>query len=280
MTTPGDWLRSLPPELNAQRAIIDSFLATARGDDRIRAFVVGCSLGRGAADRLSDVDAMFGVRPDAWDSAIASSRVWVQQAGAVVDLNQLLLPEGDARAKDYQHTYALYANGVELDLTVSRMRDDWRRRSDWIVLYDADNSIPAAVTAWTQSADDLKRWGYAALTRLNALAKYVERGAAWEAHLCLELARADVWRICAVKEHVPDAQFGVTAVFDDPRRPVPNGIERTVAGLDQADLVAAARACCDLLIDAWPGAASALGSQLALPALAARVRERLGNVVT
>ena len=280
MTRPGDWLRSLPTELSAQRAILDAFVATASEDDRIRALVVGCSIGRGAADRLSDIDALFGVRPDAWESALASSREWVERAGRVADMNQLILPEGAAPGKDYQHTYALYANGVELDLVVSRVREDWRRRADWVVLYDADGSIPEDVRAWTQTADDLKRWAYAALTRLNALAKYLERGALWEAHLCLENARADLWRICALAAGVPDAQFGVTAVFDDPRRPIPAGIERTVAGLDRTALLVAAIACCDLLIDTWRPAADALGERLALPPLATHVRERLRGLMT
>jgi hypothetical protein len=273
----GEWLGSLPTSLALQRAVLESFLATAARDERVRVLVVGCSLGRGVGDALSDVDALIGVGSEAWESAIAVSRLWVIDAGPVIDMHQMLLPGSAAPGRDYQHTYAQYANGVELDLVVSRI-DDWRRRADWIVLYDPDSRVPAESTPTTQTADDIRRWGYAALTRLNAVVKYVRRGALWEAHTCLELARADVWRICAVAEHVPDAQYGVTAVFDDPRQPVPATMARTVASLDATPLAAAARACCDLVMEAWPRAMRALGAPLEVPPLAEYVRRRLANL--
>jgi len=52
-------------------------------------------------------------------------------AGSVVDMNQILLPTSTGGGREYQHTYALYANGVELDLSVSRADRDWSRRADW-----------------------------------------------------------------------------------------------------------------------------------------------------
>jgi hypothetical protein len=55
------WLRDLPAELGPQRDVITGLLNEARKDARIRLFVVGCSIGRGAADALSDVDALYGV---------------------------------------------------------------------------------------------------------------------------------------------------------------------------------------------------------------------------
>jgi hypothetical protein len=274
------WLRSLPAAIEPQRAAIEAFLATARRDDRIRVLVVGCSIGRGVADPLSDIDALIGVRPDSWPSTLADSRGWVESAGPVIDLHQLLLPDVAPAAGQYQHTYAQYANGVELDLVVSRAGDDWRRRADWVVLYDPDEHVPKEVTRSTQNPDDVRRWGYAALTRLSAVAKYATRGALWEAHQCLELARADVWRMWALAEGVADAQYGVTAVFDDPRRPVPPAMARTVASLEAAALVAAASVCCDLVTATWPRAMAALGAPVDPPALAAHVRTRLRSVPT
>lgn len=273
-----EWLGSLSPSLAPQRAVLESFLATAARDERIRVVVVGCSLGRGVGDPLSDVDAIIGVRPEAWKLAIAVSRAWVTEAGPVIDMHQMVLPGSAGSGRDYQHTYAQYSSGVELDLSVSRVGDDWRRRGDWIVLYDPDSRVPSEVTPSTQTADDIQRWGYGALTRLNAVVKYVSRGALWEAHTCLELARADTWRIYAVAEQVTDAQYGVTAVFDDPRQPVPATMARTVASLDASSLAAAARACCDIVIEAWPRAMQALGAPPEVPPLAQHVRRRLSNL--
>lgn len=250
-------------------------LETAVADLRIRVVIVGCSLGRGAADELSDVDALIGVPPKDWDAATADSSGWVTSWGDTIDLFQSV-PDG-AR---HQHTYALFTNGVELDLSVSPLRDDWRRRNDWVVLYDPERLVPDEVLPHAQSTADLRRWGYAALIRLSAVAKYVARGALWEAHLCLELARADVWRIWAVAEHVHDAQYGVTAIFDDPRRPVPPGMARTVATLDSGALTNAALACCDVFTAAWPRAIAALGGADDVPRLAGHVRERLRGLAT
>ena len=277
MTGAGAWLGSLGPSLAPQRAVIESFLATSRGDERVRVLVVGCSLGRGAGDSLSDVDALIGVRSEAWDTAVVESQRWVADAGPVIDMNQIVLPGSSGGGREYQHTYALYANGVELDLSVSRAGREWSRRADWIVLYDPDSLVPTEVTQSTPAVDDVRRWGYGALTRLNAVVKYLSRGALWEAHTCVELARADIWRICAVGEDVRDAQYGVTAVFDDPRQPVPATMTRTVASLDAGSLAAAARACCDLVIAAWPVAMRSLGASPGLPPLAAYVQARLAK---
>jgi hypothetical protein len=274
------WLDSLPSELERQRIVITKMIDTARADDRIRVVIVGCSIGRGAADALSDIDALIGVRPEHWEAACTDSRSWVESWDAPIDLWQIVLPEGAPDDKKYQHTYSQYASGVELDLVVSRVRGDWRRRADWVVLYDQDGVVPTDVTPYSHSVNEVRQWGYAALTRLNALAKYVARGAFWEAHLCLENARADIWRICALADGVPDAQFGVTAVFDDPRRPVPHEMARTVAGLESGALRDAAIACCDVLVAAWPRAMSAIGSSDAPPPLAAYVRRRLSDLST
>jgi hypothetical protein len=278
MSARREWLESLSPSLAPQRVVLESFLATAARDERIRVVVVGCSLGRNVGDALSDVDALIGVRPEAWKSVIADSRQWVSDAGPVIDMHQMTLPGSAGSARDHQHTYAQYASGVELDLSVSPVGDDWRRRADWIVLYDPDSRVPSEVTPLTQTADDIRRWGYGALTRLNAVVKYVSRGALWEALTCLELARADTWRVWAVAEQVADAQYGVTAVFDDPREPIPPAMARTVASLDARSLAAGARACCEVVIEAWPDAMRAVGAPQKVPPLAEYVRRRLSNL--
>lgn len=275
MTEPEAWLASLPPALDAQRHVIDFLIDAARKDARIRVVVVGCSIGRGVGDALSDVDALIGVRAEAFDALLPATRGWLAAAGPLLDAHQMLLPDGAPPDRQYQSTYAQYASGVEVDLVVSRVREDWRRRADWIVLHDPDSSVPAEVTRSSQTADDVRRWGYAALTRLCAVAKYATRGAVWEAHSCLELARADLWRIWAVAERVADAQYGLTAVFDDHRQPVPETMARTVAPLERSALVKAAIACCDLVTVSWPRAMAAIGASDPIPPLAARARERL-----
>ena len=271
------WLASLPEELARQRTTIARFLELARDAERIRLFVVGCSIGRGAADELSDVDAMLAVRGDAWDESIANSRSWVERTGRVLDLWQTLPPE----FRGSQHTYARYENGVELDLSLLRISDVVRPRADWVVLYDPDHAVTGDPLPRTATERDVRDWSYRVLTRLAAVAKYVRRSALWEAQYCLELARADLWRIWDVAEAVPDPQYGLTAAFDDPRRPVPPRFDRTIAALEPRSLASAALAALDMFVATWPTAMRQVGlSDVALPPLAASVRERLRQLAT
>ena len=55
------WLRSLPTELAPHRELMLGLMREAERDPGIRLLVVGCSIGRGNADELSDVDAMYAV---------------------------------------------------------------------------------------------------------------------------------------------------------------------------------------------------------------------------
>jgi len=65
MQTSGlDWIDDLPPELAGQQALLRGLLALCDADDRIRWLVIGCSLARGAGDRLSDLDMAMGIRDE------------------------------------------------------------------------------------------------------------------------------------------------------------------------------------------------------------------------
>src|SRR6266704_39135 len=64
-----DWIDELPPELAGQQALLRGLLALCDADDRIRWLVIGCSLARGAGDRLSDLDMAMGIRDGDFDAA-------------------------------------------------------------------------------------------------------------------------------------------------------------------------------------------------------------------
>jgi hypothetical protein len=260
---------------------MEALLDRIEHDGRVRVFIVGCSIGRGAADRLSDIDALIGVRPEAWSASIAASSSWVQAATQVVDLYQQIIADAGFEGREYQHTFAQYANGVQLDLVLSRVRERQQPRADWVVLYDPDRRVSGEPTRSVPSADDVRRWSYIALTRLSACAKYLVRGSLWEAQLCLELARADLWRVWAVAERVADPQYGITAILDDPRRPMPERIEESTALLDKKALASAAELCCTILVEAWPRAVAAVGApDTPLPALAGYVCGQLHEIAT
>jgi hypothetical protein len=111
------------------------------------------------------------------------------------------------------------------------------------------------------------------LVRLSATAKYLTRGSLWEALNTLEAARADLWRLWAVAIGAPDPQYGLTAVLDVPHPRLPAGIERTIAPLDRAQMLAASIACLDLLEKVWADVAEAQS----MPPFAERVRAQLAS---
>jgi hypothetical protein len=56
-----DWLAALPDELAAQRRVMAGLTERCAARPLAASLLVGCSLGRGAADALSDIDAALGV---------------------------------------------------------------------------------------------------------------------------------------------------------------------------------------------------------------------------
>ncbi|MEO8632616.1 MAG: hypothetical protein ABI466_04600 [Chloroflexota bacterium] len=275
------WLVSLPKELAPHREVIRGLLREAERDPGIRVLVVGCSLGRNAGDELSDVDAMYAVVDTAWRDAVGESSGVVRRIGDVVDLHQQIIDHPDRDLPAYQHTFAQYASGVQLDLVVAVARERQTPRPDWVVLYDPDARIAGEAKASAATETQVRQWMYAALEHLSACAKYLTRGSLWEANAQLDAARAEVWRLWAVAERIADPQYGLTAVLDAPDAPMPDNIEATVAGLDRQALRAAAMSCGEILVWTWPRAITTVATaDLAMPPLAEWVLRQLKDVAT
>ena len=80
------WLAALPDELAAQRRVMAGLAERCAAWPLAASLLVGCSLGRGAADALSDIDAALGV--DAPPGEAGAERV-----GTVAALVAAALPE-------------------------------------------------------------------------------------------------------------------------------------------------------------------------------------------
>jgi hypothetical protein len=80
-----DWIEQLPAELAGQRVLLRCLLALCAADDNIRWLVIGCSLARGAGDRLSDLDVAMGIRDDEFDATIPVVRRAVDGLGDLVE---------------------------------------------------------------------------------------------------------------------------------------------------------------------------------------------------
>jgi hypothetical protein len=275
------WLRSLPKELAPHREVMLGLMREAERDPGIRVLVVGCSIGRGAADELSDVDAMYAVVNSAWNDALRDSAGVVRRVGDVIDMHQQIIDPADRGLPPYQHTFAQYASGVQLDLVVALARERQAPRPDWIVLYDPDGRIVGEAKSSPATEEHVRQWMHIALVHLSMCAKYLTRGSLWEAHAQLDAARAELWRLWAVAERIADPQYGLTAVLDAPDAPMPENIEATVAGLDRRALRSAAMSCGELLVWTWPRAISAVATaDLAMPPLAEWVLKQLKDVAT
>ena len=264
------WLRALPAELAPQADVLRGVVELAKANDRIRVVVVGCSIGRGNADALSDIDAWIGVTDDAdWRAGLPAIDAGFAALAPILDRHSQFLIDGKGKA--YRGTFIEYQNGVQIDLTVSPTFAERRPDRDWVVLYDPDGRVSGVPETRHPTDEQVRTWMFGGLGRLSAAAKYLRRGSLWEAHAVLESARADLWRLWAVAIDAPDPQFGLTAVLDVPGAQLLPGIERTIAPLDRAKLLDASTACLDLLTELWPEVARGQP----LPPFAARVRAQL-----
>jgi hypothetical protein len=252
----------------------------------VTSFLVGCSLGRGAADGLSDIDAALGVdaelgepgaeRVEAVEAMVVAA---LPELGSVVDV--LRGRTGIAHQLAWR-VFAQFADGTQLDLAVVAQGNiDMRRRGggapDFISLYQ----VPAAVeedavasdsqpsdsryvdsrhqdeqlAAYAVTGDQIREWAFLGWCALIDADKYLRRGSLWEAHNRLNQARHHIWALWAAAQGALYPWHGLSQVLDHDPASLPPGIESTVAGLDAGDLRRAVQASAEVL-EAASGAAA------------------------
>jgi hypothetical protein len=246
------WIEQLPSELDGQRAILLRLLAACDADARIRWLLIGCSLGRGAGDRLSDLDLAMGVREEEFDATLAAVRRAIDGLAELVDSYQHQLPGVTAR---HQRIFAQYGDRCQVDLVVFGASEPMGAVPDAVVLYDPDRRLtrPAGQPSTGQSApgpEQIREWAFHGWCALADLGKYLRRGSAWEALGRLHEARGQLWQLLAAAHGLPQPQYGLTSILDfapDKIRPEMTG---TVSGLEPAGLLAAARRVAELLASA------------------------------
>ena len=89
--------------------------------------------------------------------------------------------------------------------------------------------------------------GLQAWEALVKVGKYVRRSSYWEALGQLHEARANVFRLWALAERVPQARYGITALVDAGAS-MPSGIDKSIGGATAGDVLDAARHLADVLI--------------------------------
>ena len=235
-----DWVEAL--ELAPQRELLRSFLEAVELDMRFRALEVGCSLGRGNADELSDVDVGLWIDEEHWDATLDDLEPLLRRLGDTVDAVGFDAPWG-------RWFFAQYADGRQLDVAAQRASTAQGRPPDSIVLFDR-NGILEARPAKTP-VDRRAEWAFLAWFELGNVPKYLARGSVWEALGALEQARSEFLRLHAATIGAANPEFGVTSIFDAVGGDVPPCLAQTYPTPDAGEIRAAARVLAGLLTDAW-----------------------------
>jgi len=120
------WLADLPGELAAQRRVMSGLLGWSAATPLVTSLSVGCSLGRGAADALSDIDAALGLGcepgPGGAGQVLAIEDELVR-ARAEETLRGVPAPT-DAQIRDF---YAAQGQALQ----------DWDKvRTDWLTFHE------------------------------------------------------------------------------------------------------------------------------------------------
>src|ERR1035437_8677382 len=115
-TTGRAWLAALPGELAAQRRVMAGLIEFCEVTPLVTSLSVGCSLGRGAADALSDIDAARGNAGAGQVTAVEAIVVAALPGlGALVDVLRHRVGPADRLIR---RIFAQFADGTQLDLAV------------------------------------------------------------------------------------------------------------------------------------------------------------------
>jgi hypothetical protein len=270
----------MPATVARQREILQRMVAIVDAEPTLRWFELGCSLGRGAGDELSDIDCAVGVADDSFGGALALGDLLAVAGGSISDQMRQTFQRPAGMC---WHVHTLYPDGAQLSLVL--MPASWRtgRPPGSVVLYDADGvlSEPMHPAAADTSDDTRHEWACLAWIALGDLAKYLDRGSLWEAYQRLHAARDLLWQLWNLARGIEFAGYGVTALLDEPAPVLPPRISSTIAALDATDLRRAARATARLLDEVVPLAVAAPPTGFrdwVFERLGARPRPRRGHV--
>lgn len=277
------WIAALPPALDRQRTAIAWLARWSEAVAEVTSLSVGCSIGRGAADELSDVDAAIGVNTDAGSAGMAdvdlvecSLVAALPDAGEVVDVLR-----GGTSTTEFviRRVFVQFVDRLQLDLAVIAEPEvrSGLAAPDFTTVYRSDlrrEPRTAQRPATEVTSDQVREWAFLGWRALLDADKYLQRGSLWEAHHKVNQARDSIWRLWAVAHGAAYAEHGLWPVLDSTPDLLPPNIEATVAGLESGELRDAVTASADVLAACSAACLPALGSQ---PRIAAFAQAVLGR---
>jgi hypothetical protein len=194
------------------------------------------SLGRGAGDEMSDVDAGLGVsRAIPYDEAVALALAAVLRFAPVAD--SIVQPYGEQRT----HLIVQYADGHQLSLVVSVGDQRPGLAPGSQALFDRTGRLRQvfAPSVLTASRDQQREWAFLAWWGLADVAKHAHRGSCWRALTSLNEVRDLVWQLHAASLGLDYPSFGAVSV-ENAGLPAPYGIEASLCGTAEPSAIIAA----------------------------------------
>lgn len=232
------WIEQLPAELQPQKDLLSGMLALCRSDPEIAWLLIGCSLGRGVADWMSDLDVAMGVRDESFDSSVVRILSAVPGLGELVDCFDHRMAGVAIR---HRRIFAQFKDRSQIDLMLIPTSVGHAGVPNSILLYGPEEEPEDPALAAPVPSGTVREWAFLAWAALADLGKYLRRRSPWEARMRLEEARVQLWRLLALADHVPDPQYGLTSILDFAPQGSSDGVEDTLADLDSLRLLRAGR---------------------------------------
>jgi len=110
-----------------------------------------------------------------------------------------------------------------------------------VVLYDLHAAASIAGPTADVTSSSVREGAFLSCAAPVDVGKYLRRRSAWEAHVCLEIARNELWKRVAISLGVRHPEFGVTSILDFAPELIPTSLRATVAGLDLEVIAAAGK---------------------------------------
>jgi predicted nucleotidyltransferase len=198
------------------------------------------SLGRGAGDEFSDVDAAVGLLDGGDLDAV--ERAVTELAPTAAMLRQPFGPETT-------HLVSIYQDGRQLSLVVMPCATRTGLAPEAIALVDKSGRLESSLdrATWDPDAEKLREWTFLACIAASDALKHARRGTCWRALRSLTEGRDLYLQLVAAREHVVFPQFGAVSL-ENAGVPVPDELAATLVGSpDQQSVVDAVEALVPLL---------------------------------
>jgi hypothetical protein len=244
------------------RALVTALSDWARATEWVDWVEIGGSLGRGAGDELSDVDAGIGVH------ALAEHPGRIDEARDAVTGFAPVAATLDQPMGDATHLVCVYEDGRQLSLVVFDENVRTGLPPQAIATVDKSGRLSRELdqNRWDADAATVREWTFLAWIAIGDAARHRLRDHPWRALKALTEARDHLWRLWAHTHGLPFPGFGAVTV-ENADMDLPPGIEATHPNDLSPKAVHAALLALSRLLEPY--------TEGDLTSLAATVRQRL-----